>query len=952
MGKRNWIIFFLLWFWGAGSVAQHNKIMIGCKDYFLNGPNVAWNNYGWDFGDNSVGYGGGNGYNASWWENHFTQLQNYGANSARVWIHCKAEYNPLFDVNGNCTGLNNNFFSNMDDMLDRAKNHNIMIILCLFDFHLVSISNREQLVKDPGKTDTYINNALIPMVQRYADQCNLIAYEIFNEPEWIMSGVPGAGNFGGSITVTEMQRFIGKCAEAVHTHSSKLVTVGAASLRYNSDVSPAAANYWKNTALQAAYNSPEAYLDFYQIHYYDWMLNDGNNWAPYNRPVSYWGLDKPVLIGETGNTGHYNYQQQFDLGYANGYAGVMVWASGPNTGGAASWADFNNQMKAFRDARPSEVDFSCADGTCCTKPDLGPDRSTCGGGISFPYQLHANAGSTTNKTYTWKKDNVVIGGATSPSFMASVPGTYVVVVDSGLVQQCTATDTIVLSDILTPPSLGPDFTLCHPAYRDLDGNDYGLTPVTYTWAKDGNLLSDETGRYLSMVRTGGTYSVSVAASGCPEVTGSVQVTAAPGLAVPSDGCRLGAGVVDLSVSGTGSYQWYGTAVGTASYITSGPSYSPSLPASTTVTYWVEDASSVTGQAGPVSQIGGGFGRTAPTDDYRFRVNFNTGAQDVTIHSVKVWAWFNNTSTTYYVNVRILDQSGAVMNTVDVPVTSTSVGWNAKVLPIGVVIPANVTGWKMDAKGTTSTPYCDLYYAPSGASYPYNASPVPGMLTITGHDATWDPSGYSYFYDWQISTGAACERVPVIATTTGCSFPVSVSLLHFSATAGSNKTLLSWSTVSEFNNNYFEIERSEDQATFATIGTTTGSGNSISVVHYSFTDENPVSGISYYRLKQVDWNGTYSYSSVVAVHHSSVTGLTIYPHPVQKGETSSLEFFLPGNTAVRLEIADLTGTSIAGYRLEGKQGRNEWPLPAGLTGGLYFLTLSFDQQKITQKIVVW
>jgi hypothetical protein len=413
-----------------------------CKQYFLNGPNIAWNNYGWDFGDNAYGWGGGNGYNAAWWENTFTQVQNYGGNSVRVWVHCKGEHNPLFS-SGTCTGLNNNFFNNMDDMLNRARNHNLMVIICLWDFHVTDVG-RQDVMKDLAKTNAYINNALIPMVQRYANQCNLLAWEIFNEPEWIMSGAPGAGNYGGApVTVTEMQRFVGLCAAAVHNNSDKLVTVGSACLRYNSDVSPANVNYWKDASLIAASGgNPKAYLDFYQIHYYDWMLQSGNNWAPYNRPLSYWNLDKPVLIGESGNTGFYTYQQQFDLGYANGYCGTMIWAH--TSGGAASWGQFNNQMLNFRNAHPNIVDFTCGSGACCTNANLGPDVWLCEGVTSTT--LNSNAGSTTNKTYTWYRNGSVIAGATSPTYgPTSTPGTYVVVVDSmsGL---CVRRDTVLVRD--------------------------------------------------------------------------------------------------------------------------------------------------------------------------------------------------------------------------------------------------------------------------------------------------------------------------------------------------------------------------------------------------------------------------------------------------------------------------------------------------------------------------
>ena len=57
-------------------------------------------------------------------------------------------------------------------------------------------------------------------------------------------------------------------------------------------------NAGKSSALQAVYNSSDAYMDFYQIHFYDWMISGG--WNPFDtsKPVSHWNLDKPCVVGE------------------------------------------------------------------------------------------------------------------------------------------------------------------------------------------------------------------------------------------------------------------------------------------------------------------------------------------------------------------------------------------------------------------------------------------------------------------------------------------------------------------------------------------------------------------------------------------------------------------------------------------------------------------------------
>jgi hypothetical protein len=115
------------------------------------------------------------------------------------------------------------------------------------------------------------------MVQRFADTPNLLAWEIINEPEWSVSG-PGYTTY--LVTKTEMRRFCGMIAAAVHANSDTMVTIGAAALKWNSNtMPPAEGNWWSDAALQAAFPSSDAYLDFYQVHYYDWMYNPSWGYA-------------------------------------------------------------------------------------------------------------------------------------------------------------------------------------------------------------------------------------------------------------------------------------------------------------------------------------------------------------------------------------------------------------------------------------------------------------------------------------------------------------------------------------------------------------------------------------------------------------------------------------------------------------------------------------------------
>ncbi|HKR07103.1 MAG TPA: T9SS type A sorting domain-containing protein [Bacteroidia bacterium] len=111
-------------------------------------------------------------------------------------------------------------------------------------------------------------------------------------------------------------------------------------------------------------------------------------------------------------------------------------------------------------------------------------------------------------------------------------------------------------------------------------------------------------------------------------------------------------------------------------------------------------------------------------------------------------------------------------------------------------------------------------------------------------------------------------------------PLPIELISFTATAIDNKEVLcKWITATEINNDYFTVERSRDGNEFEEAGKVDGAGNSTSILNYSLTDYKPFSGISYYRLKQTDFNGDYSYSQVVVVKiFEDASDILIYPNP--------------------------------------------------------------------------
>jgi len=131
----------------------------------------------------------------------------------------------------------------------------------------------------------------------------------------------------------------------------------------------------------------------------------------------------------------------------------------------------------------------------------------------------------------------------------------------------------------------------------------------------------------------------------------------------------------------------------------------------------------------------------------------------------------------------------------------------------------------------------------------------------------------------------------------------ITLLSFTGEKKGHTTLLKWQTASEYNNDRFEVETSKDGINFYYIGSVSSRGNSAIAQSYDFTDIVPVKGNNYYRLKQVDKDGQYTYSkSVVVSFDEAGTPVSIYPNPVTS--ELSIDFARPSeNVTVNIFSSD-------------------------------------------------
>ena len=270
-------------------------------------------------------------------------------------------------------------------------------------------------------------------------------------------------------------------------------------------------------------------------------------------------------------------------------------------------------------------------------------------------------------------------------------------------------------------------------------------------------------------------------------------------------------------------------------------------------------------------------------------------------------------------------------------------------------------------GTSGTGANDHYYGvfiannPSAsfdATYHYGNNPAflasqPTLnendivLYNRGNNATnlWANSGATPIVANQtITTNNTFRQEYIIGLENGEALPI--ELLYFSPSVHNDRQVkVNWITSSERNNDFFTLERSKNGFDFEEIATVKGAGNSVEELEYSFIDESPYVGVSYYRLKQTDFDGSYSYSSTksVSLNSSSFTA-SIFPNPVKNSlrihaseEIKTIQFFSGDGRLVQKQ--------------ESIQSSDPF-ISIDLSSGVYLIRLeSVSKQVTTKRILV-
>ena len=186
--------------------------------------------------------------------------------------------------------------------------------------------------------------------------------------------------------------------------------------------------------------------------------------------------------------------------------------------------------------------------------------------------------------------------------------------------------------------------------------------------------------------------------------------------------------------------------------------------------------------------------------------------------------------------------------------------------------------------------------------------------------------------------------------TGCFMAAPVELLSFTGTLGSGSIDLTWATASESDNAHFEVERAVAGGPYVVIGRVAGSGNSQQRIDYGFADTGYAAAVNYYRLRQVDFDGTEALSDVVAVDATTETqrAFTLYPHPVAGSEVRVRLASDWSDERVTTEVFSAAGRRV----LHSTTSGSTIALPTGdLSAGTYAVRITADGRTLTQRLIV-
>lgn len=619
-----------------------------------------------------------------------------------------------------------------------------------------------------------------------------------------------------------------------------------------------------------------------------------------------------------------------------------------------------------------------------------PDINFCPGAGSVALGTAAPAGMS---QYIWYPSNMVTNPVIANPSTLNPPPTvntdFILTVIN--TDGCVAVDTFTIIPAIVKPVAGDDKTICKNAGTTIGSPANATGPgISYSWSPAVNLSNAASPMPVYTGTTGGTfqYILTKTDNGCtskdtvlvtvidsliPAMAGPVfcQNSCAPIGTTPVDGLSYqwtpAAGLSNAGIAnpvlcvGTTTQQYTLTATngfGCSSSVTivaavqALPAANISIPALTAC------AGDINKQFNPVITPAGNYSYLWTPDDgtlssvtianpfvlvtgagtrqYNLQVTDNTTgcsnnvtanlvvSQCTGLGSIGDFMWFD-------------DDNDGLQGPEEIGVSNRTVTlYNSLNFAVATTL-TDANGFYSFTNISAGSGYYIVFSKPNGYAFTTQYAGGPGAGNNSKADATGRTAAFS------IAANEAVQQLDAGIVVEGT---VPVTLLSFTGQLRQRQVWLNWQTTAEYNNHYFDVERSTDLVQFAAIGRVSGHGTTVLPHSYSLADPNPATGTSYYRLKQVDFDGTYSYSDIVTIHVTEAKPLMV---TYQKPANSIKIVFDKKQPKAAFKLFAANGQLIAATAAQNVNSY-EWKLPK-LAAGVYMLQVISDGISETKRLLI-
>ncbi len=254
-------------------------------------------------------------------------------------------------------------------------------------------------------------------------------------------------------------------------------------------------------------------------------------------------------------------------------------------------------------------------------------------------------------------------------------------------------------------------------------------------------------------------------------------------------------------------------------------------------------------------------------------------------------------------------------------------------------------------GSNASCFVELYWTDADRS---EISDPTDLIVVHFNDqiTKWENMGGHLFGQSVRSTVKATHFSPFTFGSIAGINSLPVDYLSFTGSNHPHGNQLKWKTAVEYENDYFNIEKSNDTKQWIKIGQISGNGNSNIILEYLYWDNHVSPGITYYRLQQVDHNGTFAYSDVISVVKSTskMSQVKVFPNPTIFNLPLSIS--LPFGGEAELQLINTHGILIWNNKVSALPGQNIiYSDLSTLPKGVYFLHIHISDHQFIEKVIV-